>query len=162
MEQEYFHLKVLSSVGLLIPITETVEVITCQREEICPIPGVVFPLKGVLNQRGRLLWIVGLAELLGLPNSESQKHPQDQLTVVVVSQSKMNLRFGGIVSHLEGMVSLEEQAIRPVPHNYRRQAHLLLNGITKINNQKAAILNVSNVFQHLQQSSIASRSMVSL
>ncbi len=163
MEQEYFHLNIRQSVGLLIPITDTVEVVTCQRDEICPIPGVVSPIRGVLNQRGRLLWIVGLGDLLGLPPLSEKKRPQDQLTVVIISsQQEANLRLGGVVSRLQGIVSVSDDAIRPVPANYRRQARWLLAGITKIENQKAAILNVANVFQHLQQSAIASRSMVSL
>lgn len=159
MVQDYFHLTVRKSVGLLIPVTETVEVVTCQRQEICPIPGVVPPLRGVLNQRGRLLWVVGLGDLLKLPTSTEKKRPQDQLTIVILSQqTEGNIRLGGVVSRLQGIVSLSESAINPVPSNFRSEARQFLAGVTPMEGKKAALLDVANIFQHLQAVSISTYS----
>lgn len=163
MPKDYFQLTVRNSVGVLIPVTDTVEVVTCQRREICSIPGVVFPLRGVLNQRGRLLWVVGLGDLLALPPPQIKKRPQDELTIVIFSdQNENNIRLGGIVSRLQGIVSLSETAINPVPSKFRPEARQFLTGITTIEGKKVALLDVSSVFEHLQQISVSTYSSVSL
>jgi twitching motility protein PilI len=156
MRKDYFHITVRKSVGLLIPIAETVEVVTCLRQEICPIPGVLFPLRGVLNQRGKLLWVLGLGDLLGLPPQQQRKHAQDQLTVVILgSETEANVRCGAVVSRLQGIVSLSQEAFTPVPSKFRPQARRFLAGITTLENQKAALLQGASVFQYLQESSVS-------
>lgn len=163
MAQDYFHITVRKSVGLLIPIAETVEVVTCQRQDICSIPGVVPPLRGVCNQRGRLLWVFGLGDLLGLPPQQQKKRAQDQLTIVILSsQTEANIRLGAVVTRLQGIVSLSPDAFRPVPDKFRPQARQFLTRITAVENQKAALLEVGSVFQHLQESSVSRYSSVSL
>ncbi|PNW48162.1 UNVERIFIED_CONTAM: hypothetical protein BEN50_11480 [Euhalothece sp. KZN 001] len=163
MEKDYFHIIVRTSVGLLLPITETVEVITCLRKDICPIPGVVFPLRGVLNQRGRLLWIVGLGDLLGLSRKEQKRRAQDQLTVVILSsQTEAQIRLGVVVSKLQGIVSVAEDQIAPVSPQMRSAASLFFDGITTIDQKKVGLINVSQVFAHLQQTSLSNYSIVSL
>lgn len=161
MAKDYFQITVRQSLGLLIPISETVEVVTCLRKEICPIPGVVPPLRGVLNQRGRLLWIFGLGDALQLPQKEQRRRAQDNLTVVILtSQTETNLRLGAVVSNLQGIISLSETAFGEVPSEFRPQARQFLAGITKVNDKKVALVDTAAIFDHLQQSSLSSYSSV--
>lgn len=163
MEKDYFHITVRTSVGLLIPITETIEVVTCLRKDVCPIPGVIPPLKGVLNQRGKLLWIMGLGDLLGLPLPTNKKRLQDKLTVVILTpEGETKQYIGAVVSHLKGIISVSPENISPIPEKFRPQARHFLTGITTVKNQKAALVNVAKVFQHFQQSSVYNHSLISL
>lgn len=161
MAKDYFQITVRESLGLLIPITETVEVVTCLRKDICPIPGVVPPLRGVLNQRGRLLWVFGLGDALDLPQKTQRRRTQDQLTVVILSsQTEANIRLGAVVSSLKGIVSLAEEAFAEVPSGFRPQARQFLAGITRVDDQKIALVDTAAIFDHLQQSSLSSYSSV--
>lgn len=163
MKKDYFHLTVRQSLTLLIPIENTAEVVTCLRKDICPIPGVVPPLRGVLNQRGKLLWTLGLGDLLGLAPQQEKKRPQDKLTIVILnSPDETNASVGGIISELKGIVSLSEETIKPVPEKMRSKARHFLTGVTAIEQQKAVVINVARIFQYLQKSSLANRSLVSL
>ncbi|MDR9403948.1 MAG: chemotaxis protein CheW [Halothece sp. Uz-M2-17] len=152
MAKDYFQITVRQSLGLLIPISETVEVVTCLRKEICPIPGVVPPLRGVLNQRGRLLWIFGLGDALNLPQTTKRRRAQDQLTVVILSsQTEANIRLGAVVSSLQGIITLSEAAFGEVPSQFRPQARRFLTGITTVNERKTALVDTASIFQYLQQ-----------
>ena len=162
MTKDYFQIRVRDSVGLLLPITETVEVITCLRKEICPIPGVVSPLRGVLNQRGRLLWILGLGDLLGLSRKDQKRRAQDKLTVVILSsQTEANqMRLGAVVSQLQGIVSVADDRIAPVSPKMRSEASIFFDGITTIERKKVGLINVSQIFEHLQQTSLSNYALL--
>lgn len=61
---EYFRVCLESELSILVPITYVVEVIASNRRDVCPIPGVVPALLGVINYRGQLLWILKLSDFL--------------------------------------------------------------------------------------------------
>lgn len=150
MINDYFHITVRKSLGLLIPIESALSVVTCLRQEICPIPGVASPVKGVFNQQGELFWVLSFGDLLGLPQGSENNTHQKLTVVILTSPTESDIRFGGVVNTLEGLVSLSKDSITPVPTKFRSQARSMLAGVASIENQKAAILNVPKVFQHCQ------------
>ncbi len=63
MSKDYFYGQLRQSKNILFPLESTEEVISLTYGEICPVPGVSFALLGVVNQRGKLLWVLDLSDL---------------------------------------------------------------------------------------------------
>ncbi|MBK4732190.1 chemotaxis protein CheW [Oxynema sp. CENA135] len=61
---EYVEIRLSTQVRLGIPQDHLVEMTTLNRKQICPIPGVLPSLFGVVKQSGKLLWILDLAQFL--------------------------------------------------------------------------------------------------
>jgi twitching motility protein PilI len=58
MLTDYFHVQLRQGMEVVLPLDSAVEVITLNQKEICPIPGVSPALLGVVNHRGKLLWVL--------------------------------------------------------------------------------------------------------
>ncbi|QIZ71704.1 chemotaxis protein CheW [Oxynema aestuarii] len=61
---EYVEIRLSTQVRLGIPQDCLVEMTTLNRQQICPIPGVLPSLFGVVKQSGKLLWVLDLAQFL--------------------------------------------------------------------------------------------------
>lgn len=70
MLNDYFFVQLRQSLKVALPLDSTREVISLTYGEICPVPGVSPALLGVANQRGKLLWVLELGDLLKIPPSE--------------------------------------------------------------------------------------------
>lgn len=156
MSSEYFHVHLRQSVSIVIPLKITLEVITLARKEICPIPGVPPALLGVVNQRGRLLWVLELSDLLGLDPHKRKLQPQDDLTLCVLTapQTRMPLSLqdasvGCVVSELKGIVSLTREQFKPVPEEFPPTIRSFISGVAEIEELSVALLNVNAVFTAL-------------
>lgn len=158
MLTDYFHLQLRQEVSLLIPMTHTVEVISQTRGEICPLPGVSPNLLGVVNQRGRLLWVLELSDLLGLAKSSNRSRPQDKLTILIITSNfsttsildEERPKVGCVVSRLQGIVSLNSESFEPLQDEFQITSRSLLEGMTTINNSPAAVLNVPALLAAIQ------------
>lgn len=141
---------------MAIPLEYSVEVITIDRTSICPIPGVASALMGVMNQRGRLLWILELSNLLALP-PEPPGRVQERLTILVLSAGGLNLttgqteyQVGCVVSYLKGIIALEQSKFQPVPGTLATNVRGLLTGMAEIDQLPIALLNVEAVISAVQ------------
>jgi twitching motility protein PilI len=158
MITDYFHLQLRQEVSLLIPMTNTVEVISQTRGEICPLPGVSPNLLGVVNQRGRLLWVLELSDLLGLEQKEIRSRSQDKLTILIITSNSSTTsaldeerpKVGCVVSRLQGIVSLDSESFEPLPNEFQIKSRAFLEGVTAINNSPAAVLNVPALLADIQ------------
>lgn len=156
MLAEYFYIQLQRSLGLLLPLENTTGVITLTPEQICPIPGVAPALLGVANQRGKLLWVVELSNLLGLARPSNQVRNSYNLTLVVLTASSVNStreqaerQIGCVVSALKGIVALNPQQFKPVPVEFSPSLSSYLSGVAEIEQSQLAILNVNAVFTAL-------------
>ena len=120
MLTDYFHVQLRQGMEVVLPLDSAVEVITINQKEICPIPGVSPALLGVVNQRGKLLWVLQLSDFLGLAKSPKQRL-QDNLILLVVTTELANSSAIGrecqlacVVSALKGIVTLNSIKIKPV------------------------------------------------
>lgn len=83
MSTDYFYVQLRRSVRVAVPLAQTAEVAMLSQTQVCPIPGVASALLGVVSQRGKLLWVLELSDLLGLPPSGGaiarfrETHPVD-------------------------------------------------------------------------------------
>lgn len=107
MISDYFCVQLHQSVNVLFPLTSTEEVISLTYGEVCPVPGVSSALLGVANQRGKLLWVLDLSDLLQV-SSQQTRRAQDNLTLLVLNDSKNSGRqVGCVVSALKEIISLD-------------------------------------------------------
>ncbi len=106
MVNDYFCGQLRQSVNVLFPLESTEEVISLASEEVCPVPGVDSALLGVVNQRGKLLWVLELSDLLQIAPEQKTKKSQDNLTLLVL-KGNSGQQVGCVVSALKGIITLD-------------------------------------------------------
>ena len=121
MLSEYFHIQLQPNTELLIPLEHTGGAISLPAEQICPIPGIPPAVLGVVNQRGKLLWVIQLSSLLGLGQSDTSLRAQYNLTLLVLSATSRTTgeqesrMVGCVVSTLKEIIFLDSKQFKPVP-----------------------------------------------
>lgn len=161
MLKDYFYIQLRQSVRLALPVENVAEVIAVSSSDICPIPGVASALLGVVNQRGQLLWVVDLADLLSdvlcLAPSPLRYRSPEQLTLAVLAANPTSATTSGAaprlacaVSALKGVVPLNPAEFKPIPASFSPAFSSFLSGLTEIEQLSVAVLNVSAVFAALR------------
>ncbi|MBR8828285.1 MAG: chemotaxis protein CheW [Gomphosphaeria aponina SAG 52.96 = DSM 107014] len=108
--KEYLQVEIALENSLAIPIEQTREVLSKRRDEICPICGVASAILGVINHRGKLLWVTDINKVWQLTPPQKQIQPQDKLTIIVLkTQGK---QIGAVVARLKGIITLEPKNLK--------------------------------------------------
>lgn len=162
MINDYFCGQLRQSLKVLFLLENTQEVISVKYGEISPVPGVSSALLGVVNQRGKLLWVLDLSDLLQIPLDQTNRRASDTLTLLLLSNSKTSgQQVGCVVSALEGIISLDI-AVQSLTPNYSLvskslgiknisfegenysaiDAQAILNHINNLNNNNHLVINV--------------------
>lgn len=100
----------LGTQAALLPTRQVQEAIATPAARITPMPNMPPALLGLLNRRSRVLWVVDLALLLGLPTAYPNSQ-QYNLVLLQVGAVTLGLR----VSHIDGILSLPPQHMQPAP-----------------------------------------------
>lgn len=132
--QDYFQVELSNQDILMIPLEKVAEILTTNRNQICPIPGVHHGILGITNQRGRLLWVMEL---------NPQKYQQQQkMTIVVISYN--NKRIGCIVAKLKGIVSID--STEELISNNKIDEQKYIKALVNIDGGIGGILDVEEIF----------------
>ncbi|MBD1875397.1 purine-binding chemotaxis protein CheW [Nodosilinea sp. FACHB-131] len=94
----------------LLPTRQVQEAIATPAARITPMPNMPPALLGLINRRSRVLWVVDLALLLGLPTA----YPNSQQYNLVLMQLG-TVALGLRVSQVDGILSLSPQHMQPAP-----------------------------------------------
>ena len=154
MLSEYFHIQLQPNTELLIPLEHTGGAIALPVEQICPIPGIPPAVLGVVNQRGKLLWVIQLSSLLGLGQSDTSLRAQYNLTLLVLSATSRTTgeqesrMVGCVVSTLKEIIFLDSKQFKPVPAK-SLIFDSFLSGMVQIERSLVSVLNVNAVFTAL-------------
>ena len=154
MLSEYFHIQLQPNTELLIPLEHTGGAISLPAEQICPIPGIPPAVLGVVNQRGKLLWVIQLSSLLGLGQSDTSLRAQYNLTLLVLSATSRTTgeqesrMVGCVVSTLKEIIFLDSKQFKPVPAK-SPIFDSFLSGMAQIDRSLVSVLNVNAVFTAL-------------
>jgi len=143
--KDYFKVKINQANLLAIPIESTREVINVLKSDICPICGVNSAILGVINHRGKLLWIVELENLLELNlnyGGEKQNKPHEKLTIIILKNQEKQI--GAVVNDLKEIVSLDLDQFELRDSNLPIKTYLNSEEISE------KILDVDAVFTALQ------------
>ncbi|HZG39841.1 MAG TPA: chemotaxis protein CheW [Nodosilinea sp.] len=109
LTDSYLHFS-LGRQPALLPTRQVQEAIATAAASITPMPNMPPALLGLINRRSRVLWVVDLALLLGLPTAYPNSQ-QYNLLLLQVGAVTLGLR----VSHIEGILSLPPQQMQPPP-----------------------------------------------
>lgn len=150
MLTDYFHVQLRQAMEVVLPLDSAVEVMTLNQKEICPIPGVSPALLGVVNQRGKLLWVLQLSDFLGLAKSPKQVQLQDNLTLLVVTSGR-EYQLACVVSALKGIVTLNSTKFKPVSARLAPTLGSFLSGVIEIEQSVVGVLNVNTVLSAISQ-----------
>ncbi|TVR11495.1 MAG: chemotaxis protein CheW [Phormidium sp. GEM2.Bin31] len=71
MERDYFKIRVSGDVRVALPLDSIDAALQIDRQLICPIPGVMPSLLGVINRQGVLTWVLDTSQFLELPSGRS-------------------------------------------------------------------------------------------
>jgi positive phototaxis protein PixI len=106
----YLRVSLFDEVSVLLPLTQVQEVIALPSHRLSALPNLPAPVLGLMNRRSQVLWLVDLVYLLGMGRLEL-----DALTHNVVVLKVGNVSVGVAVKAIEGMVSIAQDAVVPVP-----------------------------------------------
>jgi twitching motility protein PilI len=155
--KDYFHVQLQSSFPLVLPVDRAAEVIAIKRGEICPVPGVLPTILGVVNQRGKLLWILDLSTLFDLAPAAKNSRSQDKLTLLIINGNSSNAvagkadgKIGCVVSTLKEIVALDPLDFQPLDSTLPVNIHHLVSSMAKIERSLVPILNIEAAIEEVQ------------
>lgn len=151
--QEYFHVELPRQVNVAIPLRQTAEVLSVEPRDICLVPGVSAALLGISNQRGRLLWMLDLLELLGMQHAWGRS-PQQRWTALVMQDidRPSPRQLACLVSQLRGIIHISPEQQQPVPQRLQREVQQYLQGFVQLDRLPILLLNVEAVFEAVARS----------
>lgn len=101
---------------LMLPIGQITEVLKIKFGSIVPLPQMPSWVMGVYNWRGDILWMVDLADLVGLQPWYRHSSPARHTAVVLSPHrerpDRRNVHLGLVVSRIEDLVTCEVGTVR--------------------------------------------------
>ncbi|MGF1499736.1 MAG: chemotaxis protein CheW [Elainellaceae cyanobacterium] len=91
----------------VFPMQQVLEAMTLPVRQLTPMPNTSPCMLGLMNRRSRVLWVVSLPHLLGLPLSST---PLQQYSLIVVQVGSVPV--GLAVHQVEGITWLESKQIQ--------------------------------------------------
>lgn len=149
--QEYFHVELPRRVNVAIPLGQTAEVLSVGLRDICLVPGVSAALLGISNQRGRLLWMLDLLQLLGVQHAWGRL-PHQRWTALVMHDGSSPRQLACLVSQLRGIIHISPEQQQPVPQRLQREVQQYLQGFVQLDRLPILLLNVEAVFEAVARS----------
>lgn len=91
----------------VLPTRLAQEVVVLPVGRLTPMPNMPAYIMGLVNRRSRVLWVVDLAQMLGLPGVETNVQ---HYNIVIISNGSAT--FGIIVQTIEGVLRLMPESIQ--------------------------------------------------
>jgi twitching motility protein PilI len=91
----------------VLSMSQAQEVVILPHGRLTPMPNMPAHVMGLMNRRSRVLWVIDLARMLGLPSVETNLQHYD---VVIIRNGSTSL--GVIVQAVEGVVRLTPSSIQ--------------------------------------------------
>ncbi|TVQ41824.1 MAG: purine-binding chemotaxis protein CheW [Gloeocapsa sp. DLM2.Bin57] len=106
-KEAYLNLQVNSSTQVILPMTQTQEVVVIGKEKITPIPNMESFVLGLLNQRSQVIWVIDLAAMFNFSplNLEIANY-----NIAIISINKKSL--GLAVEAIKGIKQIEPEEIQ--------------------------------------------------
>lgn len=138
-----------SSDRAVIEAEVVTEVIAIPKEEVLPVPQMLYSILGIYSWRSEMLWIIDLENLLGYPPPLELSHGEgnDALTVMVVQIDGQSLGF--VVPKVHDLIEYDrEEVLQPLIELFSQDIVGFLKGyFTDINNEIVMLINAEEIFQ---------------
>ncbi|MCL6436771.1 MAG: chemotaxis protein CheW [Leptolyngbyaceae cyanobacterium HOT.MB2.61] len=108
--EAYLRLSLADTVPALLRMKQVQEVLVLPAARLTPIPNLPPLVLGLMNRRSRVLWVVDLPQLLGLPPLDAGRQSH-ALAIIQVASGSLALA----VHQVDGMGWLSEDEIQPPP-----------------------------------------------
>jgi len=144
---DYFIVELEQEQKIGIPLNSIQEVISIAQQDICPIPGVKNSLLGVINQRGKLLWLLDLSKLL-LEFKQVVKR-FNKLTVLITNLS--NIRVGLVVQKLDEIKEVQVITNLSLSSNITNKSNYLKSLSLLEDEQTLQVLDLDILKNYLQE-----------
>lgn len=86
------------------------EALVLPAHQLTPMPNMPACMLGLINRRSRVLWVIDLAQILGLPNPETSSQ-QNSLVLLQVGSISLAL----LVKQIEGIAGFTAETIQSPP-----------------------------------------------
>lgn len=139
--------------SVAIPLEIVRQVLTINPTNVCPIPGVKLALLGVVNQKGKLLWLLDLASLLTI-EEKSGTH-LNKLTVLITKYAHKNTciersrNVGLVVSRLKEIITTEHLSIEDTKKDHNLNNNYLENKIILENKNTIDLINIDSIYDYI-------------
>ncbi|WP_353683457.1 protein phosphatase CheZ [Thermodesulfovibrio sp. 3907-1M] len=124
-----------------VPILKVQEII--KLPQITKMPGVPFYVEGVTNLRGRVIPIVNLKRILGIPEENNGGK------VIVVSSGKIT--FGALVDDITGVVNIDETSVEPADE-FMQHGQTQIEGVARLDDRLLILLDTKKLIPSEDQS----------
>lgn len=151
MLDDYFFVQLRQSIKVVLPLNSVKEVISLSYGEVCPIPGVAPALLGVVNQRGKLLWVLDLGDLLKIPPSVENIRSQANLTLLILKNRLNERQVGCVVAALKGVVALDSTELQALDtQNFTPTLKSFSSAIAIVEQEAVAALDINAILNNIQ------------
>ncbi|MGI0491253.1 chemotaxis protein CheW [Alkalinema pantanalense CENA528] len=138
----YLRVTLPNQMQVVLPMNSVQEVISHPIHHITAIPNMPISVLGLMNRRSQLLWLVDLANLLGIGSLELNSQTQ---AIVILKQD--SILIGCAVTAVEGMVQLTPDEFQSVPNHTPSSLLPYLRGCIVRDANLLLILSPNAIFQ---------------
>ena len=133
-----------------VSATKVLEVL--QKEHITHVPNAPDFIKGIINFRGEVVPVFESRYKFNLP----ERTESESFVIIVfdLSTNEDEFRVGVIVDKVKDVITIDDDAIKPVPAMSKDFNSNYLQGIYKLNSDFILLLNIENVFSGKEIESI--------
>jgi len=124
-----------------VPILKVQEIIKIP--QITKMPGVPHYIEGITNLRGRVIPVVNLKKVLGIPEVNSGSK------VIVVSSGRIT--FGALVDDITGVVNIDDSQVEPA-QEFIQQGQNHVEGVARLGDKLLVLLDTKKLIPSEDQS----------
>jgi purine-binding chemotaxis protein CheW len=129
-----------------VDVVKVLEVL--QKQNIVQVPNAPAYVKGIINFRGEIVPVFDTRTKFNFPENDAKS----SFVIIVLDLSGKNgtFRIGAIADKVKDVITIDDNAIKPVPQMSEKFNTEFLQGIFKIDDSFILLLNVDKVFSNAE------------
>lgn len=145
---DYFVAQLQAQMKIAIPLEIVTQVISIKVKEICPIPGVKPSLLGVINQRGKLIWLLDIYSLMGQKLDKNYQKPS-KLTIFLTKYG--DKQFALVVQKIKEIINFSELE-NDIQVNKLKSDSIYIKEKLRIKDQDFNVIDLNAIYDYLDSS----------
>lgn len=126
----------------VLPLSHVQEAITVPTQRVTPMPNMHLCLLGLINRRSQVIWVVDLAQMLGISTGLQSSQ---QWNLILVQTSATSLAFR--VQEVRGILNITPDMIQSAPANFSSNILPYLDGCVSQASEVLLVLNAEAIAQ---------------
>ncbi|ELR96848.1 chemotaxis protein CheW [Gloeocapsa sp. PCC 73106] len=106
-KETYLHLQINQSTQVILPMTETQEVVVIGINKLTPIPNMPAFVLGLLNQRSQVVWVIDLAAMFNFTPLNLEQ-PNCNIAIIRIGKKTLGLA----VEEIKGIMQIQTESIQ--------------------------------------------------